>query len=90
MTVPVAKDDENYTTVMVSLSNHESLSFVRLRMTRVEINNNRVASCKRFYERYRVLFPLRHTPKLSESYDLGALVLDQLQQVFVTRDNVGR
>jgi hypothetical protein len=40
MTVPITKDDENYTTVMVSLSNHESLSFDRLRMTRVEINNN--------------------------------------------------
>jgi hypothetical protein len=42
MTVSVTKDDENYTTVMVSLSNHESLSFDRLRMTRVEINNNTV------------------------------------------------
>jgi len=40
MTVSRPKDDENYTTVMVSLSNHESSSFDRLRMTRVEINNN--------------------------------------------------
>ena len=40
MTVPVTKDDENYKTVMMILSNHESLSFDRLRMTRVEINNN--------------------------------------------------
>jgi hypothetical protein len=49
MTVPVTKDDENYTTVMVSSacpefiegSNHESLSFDRLRMTRVDTQDDK-------------------------------------------------